>query len=353
MVGWVILLSFLSYFLKLVCYAHVFPCITYLCTCMCCYWLLLVSCLCVHCRIKSARMLPIWCRGCWSYWRIARRWAKLSTHLPFPLCFTPSLTPSLSASLPPWLTPSLFHSLPDSLPPWLTPSLTHSLPDSLTPWLTPSLTHSLPDSLTPWLTPSLTHSLPDSLPPWLTPSLTHSLPDSLTPWLTPSLTHSLPDSLTPWLTPSLTHSLPDSLPPWLTPSLTHSLPDSLPPWLTPSLTHSLPDSLPPWLTHSLTHSLSACVGGSPSEERAANSCQTHSRHWHEKQWASYMHILAVLHCNKLSHIVAMCCNISVPAGFVSVIDQLLDENILIGGGWTTKDTVRYNVHTCIYIETKM
>ena len=26
MVGWVILLSFLSYFLKLVCYAHVFPC---------------------------------------------------------------------------------------------------------------------------------------------------------------------------------------------------------------------------------------------------------------------------------------------------------------------------------------
>ena len=31
MVGWVILLSFLSYFLKLVCYAHVFPC-----TCM--YW---------------------------------------------------------------------------------------------------------------------------------------------------------------------------------------------------------------------------------------------------------------------------------------------------------------------------
>ena len=30
MVGWVILLSFLSYFLKLVCYAHVFPCT---CTC--------------------------------------------------------------------------------------------------------------------------------------------------------------------------------------------------------------------------------------------------------------------------------------------------------------------------------
>ena len=26
MVGWVILLSFLSYFFKLVCYAHVFPC---------------------------------------------------------------------------------------------------------------------------------------------------------------------------------------------------------------------------------------------------------------------------------------------------------------------------------------
>ena len=28
MVGWVILLSFLSYLLKLVCYAHVFPCTT-------------------------------------------------------------------------------------------------------------------------------------------------------------------------------------------------------------------------------------------------------------------------------------------------------------------------------------
>ena len=27
MVGWFILLSFLSYFFKLVCYAHVFPCI--------------------------------------------------------------------------------------------------------------------------------------------------------------------------------------------------------------------------------------------------------------------------------------------------------------------------------------
>ena len=32
MVGWVILLSFLSYFFKLVCYAHVFPC-----TCTCTY----------------------------------------------------------------------------------------------------------------------------------------------------------------------------------------------------------------------------------------------------------------------------------------------------------------------------
>ena len=30
MVGWVILLSFLSYFFKLVCYAHVFPCM-YIC----------------------------------------------------------------------------------------------------------------------------------------------------------------------------------------------------------------------------------------------------------------------------------------------------------------------------------
>ena len=34
MVGWVILLSFLSYFFKLVCYAHVFPC-TYTCACTC------------------------------------------------------------------------------------------------------------------------------------------------------------------------------------------------------------------------------------------------------------------------------------------------------------------------------
>ena len=35
MVWWVILLSFLSYFFKLVCYAHVFPC-TCTCTCNAC-----------------------------------------------------------------------------------------------------------------------------------------------------------------------------------------------------------------------------------------------------------------------------------------------------------------------------
>ena len=95
---------------------------------------------------------------------------------------------------------------------FLTSPLTHSLSPSLTlftPSLSSSLTHSLP--------PSLTLSLPHSLPPSLTHSLTPSLPQSLPPSLTPSLPPPppLPPSLTPpSLTPSLTHpSLPqeDSL----------------------------------------------------------------------------------------------------------------------------------------------
>lgn len=77
------------------------------------------------------------------------------------------------------------------------------------------------------------------------------------------------------------------------------------------------------------------TGGCSFEEGAIDCCPPYSGYQLEKQLVPPC-VLYVRVCGR----VRACVVILIMLGFVSCIDQLFDEELLIGTGWTTRETVR-------------